>query len=486
MNREQQFFTSEKLEHSRRVNNLEVESDLLNSIRGNSALIADYVAPDETIVGCGYGGSESMTLFLTRPDREKFVRKILSERLVTSKWDRDGSDVMLPPCQKARQQTQYLTELPNSLRTIFPQVLDVVERERRVMEGNEYALYHEYIYDMTFIPGIEVSQFIRKYRPSGKIVAALYSVIFRLLNQKIHRYRRRLPKSKTLEQSYFQKIEKRLILSQNTAPKTFSDRLLQAEEIMINGKKMLNVPSLLREFRQNSAYHDILEPTFHSLVVGDTNTENIKIGNIEPLLREYSHFSITDPPFTAEDLEIRFLDPRAIGFHEDGVDTCADDPMYDNKPWHNSLGNYDKIHGEHFDLGYKFRDNIPHIFVAFHEDNPYEYSYSGIEQHFKEVMTAAWRLDCHDSDVNQNDINWLIRFVFLTGTHFMAMPPFHFSKREDGILIDDAHNQSRPLAIYAEGIQWLNLALNLLQGKIDEFYGFSVPNLKNKEIAAAA
>lgn len=486
MNREKQFFTEKTLENISKVSSTKGEPSFVDSIQGNSKLIADYVAPNETIVGYGCGGSESMTLFLTRPNQEKFVRKILSERLVTPSWDRDGSDVMLPPCQKARRQTQYLKDLPDSLRTLFPQVLDVFERERRVKEGNENVVYHEYIYDMSFIPGIEVSQFVKKYRPSSKVVAALYCVIFRLLNQKIHRCRRRLPRNKTLEQSYFQKIEKRLALSQKTAPKTFSDRLLQAEEVLINGKKMLNVPSLLRKFRENRAYHNILEPTFHSLVVGDTNTENIKIGNIEPLLREYSNFSITNPPFTAEDLEIRFLDPRAIGFHEDGLDTCADDHMYDNKPWHNSLGNYDKIHGEYFDLGYKFRNNIPHIFLAFHEDNPYEYSYRGIEDHFKEVMTAAWRLDSYDSDININDVNWLIRFVFLTGTHFMAMPPFHFSKGEDGSLIDDAYNQSRPLAIYAEGIKWLNLALDLLEGKIDKFHGFSVTSIRNYEMAVAA
>jgi hypothetical protein len=195
-------------------------------------------------------------------------------------------------------------------------------------------------------------------------------------------------------------------------------------------------------------------------------------------LRQYDNFSVTNPPFTAEDIEIRFLDPRAIGFYENGVDTNADDPMYDNKPWHNSLGNYDKIHGEHFDLAYQLHREIPHILLAFDEENPYELAYSGIEEHFSEVMTAAWKLDNPDSDVNQNDPNWLIRFVFLMGTHFMAMPPYHFSKNNDGILIDNAHQQKRPLAIYVEGIKWLNLTLDMLEGKIDEFHGIPVPDLK--------
>lgn len=460
-------FEETKAEHN------EVQSDALRLAQERSDLIANYVNPDETIVGFGYGGSESMTIFIEKPGIKKFVRKVLSERLITPKWGRDGSGVMLSPCAKAKSQTQYLMNLPESVKPFFPQVLNVIERETATDDG---STVYEYIYDMTFVPGIEVSQFVRKYNLSKEIVAALYCVIFRLLNEKIHSQRRRKMSRPTLEQSYFTKIEKRLALAQQTAPETFSDNLLKAEEIMINGKRMRNLPRLLREFRQNPYYQEILEPKFHSLVMGDTNTENIKIGNIEPLLRHYDNFCVTNPPFTAEDLEIRFLDPRAIGFYENGVDTSADDAMYDNKPWHNSLGNYDKIHGEHFDIAYQLHRKIPHIFLAFHEDNPYENSYCGIEKHFSEVMTAAWKLDNPDSDINQNDPHWLVRFAFIMGTHFTAMPPFHFNRGNDGVLIDNAQHQRRPLAIYAEGIKWLNLTLDMLEGKIDDFHGIPVPN----------
>lgn len=467
-----------------RLDVLEVQSDALRLAQDDSKLYEDYFASDECVTGFGYGGSESMTLFLQKPGREKYVRKVLSERLVTPEWNRRGKDVMLPPCPKAKSQTQYLMNLPNSVKPLFPQVLNITERTYSAQPEESTGLYYEYIYDMTFVPGIEVSQFVRNYRPPKEIVAALYRIIFQILKQKIHSQRRRKPLFPTLEQSYFSKIEKRLALAQKTAPKTFSNELLKAEVIAINGVKMLNIPSLLQQFRNNPVYREILEPSFHCLVVGDTNTENIKIGNIEPLLKNWENFSVNNPPFTAEDLEIRFLDPRAIGFHEDGVDTGADDYMYDNKPWHNSLGNYDKIHGEHFDLTYSFW-KIPRLTIAFHEDNPYEYSYQGIEEHFKEVMSAVWELNNFNSDVNQNDPNWLVRFTFLMGTHFMAMPPFHFSKNKDSILVDDADHQRRPLAIYAEGIKWLNLALDMLQGNVQNFYGFSVPIALPEERLAA-
>jgi hypothetical protein len=80
---------------------------------------------------------------------------------------------------------------------------------------------------------------------------------------------------------------------------------------MVNGRRLKNVPALLHTYRGNERFAGVLEPRFHALVVGDTNTENIKIGNIAPLLRSYGGISFAHPPFTADELELRFLDPRA-------------------------------------------------------------------------------------------------------------------------------------------------------------------------------
>jgi hypothetical protein len=428
-----------------------------------------YLRDGERFEDFGYGGSESLTLFLDRPGCGRIVRKILSERLVTPSWHRDGRDVMLPPCAKARRQTEYLNGLPEPVRPLFPRVL--AQAERRVGE------HHEFIYDMTFVPGIEVSRFILKHRPPPRVVALLYTEIFRLLRERIHVHRRRAPRAPTLEASYWSKIDKRLELAHETAPRTFDPQLLTAEHVLVNGRRLKNVPALLRAYRETERWQRVLEPRVHSLVVGDTNTENIKIGNVAPLLRSYEEVSFAHPPFSAEELELRFLDPRAIGFHEDGVDTGADDPMYDNKPWHNSLGNYDQIHGEHFDLDYRIHAGAPAFRIQFHEYNPYAASYRGIGRYFAESMRAAWRLDDPRSEIRESDPYWVIRFAFLMGTHFMAMPPFHFAKDEQGVLHDDPQHQRRPLAIYVEGLKWLNLAIEMLEGRVENFLGVPVPRL---------
>jgi hypothetical protein len=444
--------------------------------RGSSAEPTEFIEDGETLLGHGYGGSESLTFFIQCPTHGHVVRKVLSAPLITAAWDRNGNDVMLPPHVKARRQAEWLQNLPPEVAPLFPRVLALRGRSSGRLDPNE-APSDEFIYDMTFVPGMEVSRFVREFQPSPSVVALLYAELFALIARRVHRFRLTVPSGATLESSYFAKIEKRLRLSQATAPNTFSEKLLDSDEIMINGRRLRNVPELLRVYRSNPSFQAILEPRFHSLVVGDTNTENIKIGNIQPLLAVGHDVDFDNPPFTAKDLDVRFLDPRAIGFHADGEDTGADDPMYDNKPWHNSLGNYDMIHGEHFDIQCSDGDGLTKLDIRFHDDNPYSRSYSGIGRYFLPAMARAWDLRNPTASTWRNDPYWLIRFVFLMGTHFMAMPPFHFSRAEDGSLKDTPWDQKRPLAIYAEGVKWLNLAIDMLEGRVTEFHGVPVPDI---------
>lgn len=454
----------------------------------NNDVINQYMNPGEEIVGFGVGGSESLTIFLKKPGNSTtIVRKILSENLITAKWDRNGTDVMLAPYKKAKQQAYYLKNLPETVKPYFPYVDNIIERKVPKLTNGTSAindgapeLVNELIYEMSFIGGDEVSEFIRKYSPPVEAVARLYVVIFHTLNSIIHSNRVRNPSGSTLEQSYFRKIEKRIELSRKTSPGVFSDALLNTKNIYIDGIKLLNIEALLSKFRNNPNYLKILEPLRHTLVMGDTNTENIKISNPDELL---GFINAKDYSFTAEDIGVRFLDPRSIAFHENGEDSGADDPMYDNKPWHNSLGQYDVIHSELFDLKINKNHDGMSIEIIPYKNHSYSFSYEGIESHFKTVMYDAWDLDNPESDMNKNDPNWIIRFAFVMGTHFTAMPPFHFHSNEDGGMVDSYIHQRRPVAIYAEGIKWLNLTLRMLEGRTSKFYGVSVPFLDNKQAA---
>jgi malonyl CoA-acyl carrier protein transacylase len=473
-----------------------------------SSTVYAYVNIGELIVGFGKGGSESMTIFCKTEGEDKItVRKILSEALSTVNWNPKGEGAMLPPFAKAKKQVEYLQALPESVGRNFPEVYDVLERDIPIpphLQENGKTTYREVIYEMSYVPGEEVSRFIEKNSPPPAVIARLYEQIFQVLNQNVHTVNRVPAPGETLDVSYFKKIEDRLDLCRRTAPRTFSPELLDTERIIINGVSYLNSSALLKRFREYPEFLKILEPRFHSLVMGDTNTENIKMANPEPLLRaqrlieagvSQREIDAALAAITPESLGIKFLDPRAIGFKGDGGETC-DDPMYDNKPWHNSVGHYDEIHYEQFRLQVQTgEEQIPRVDIEFNEGNPYQKAYRvrdveakggkidkdaaphGMEDYFGPVMTAVYGLDDPESQNLEDDPYWLIRFVFMMGTHFTAMPPFHFQSELDGRLTDTYQTQRRPVAIYCEGIKWLNWALEMTEGKRTEFLGIQVPPL---------
>lgn len=479
------FLTS----HNKKVKAYSAKRKLITST------INAYIKHDETLVQFCSGGSESMTMFVTQEDSSDIiVKKILSEKLTAAKWNPEGKGVMLPPFTKAARQVDYLNALPESAKPYFPAVFSVEESESPSDKGSR-----EVIYLMSHVPGLEVSQFIKQYRPDPRITSAIYREIHHFLSINVHSHRVQKNTFSTLNISYFKKIEDRLKLCRRTAPSSFSEEFIKQKNIRINGIEYLNIEEVLKKFRASPYYQSILEPKFHSLVMGDTNTENIKIANIEPLLDIQKRIKANEDEHKIDELiralsyetiDLRFLDPRAIGYESEGKE-CRDDYMYDNKPWHNSLGHYDEIHNELFDIHVgKSKENSLKIDIDFHSENPFQSAYkvqditekrikisdvpelNGIERHFSNIMGEIY----HDnSDYVKNDPFWLIRFVFIMGTHFAAMPPFHFKMEEDGTIIDSYEVQKRPLAIYCEGIKWLNWCLQMLDGTREEFLGIQVP-----------
>ncbi|ECS8719542.1 hypothetical protein DIJ97_19880 [Salmonella enterica] len=468
--------------------------------------INSYIEANEVPVRFCQGGSESMTMFIQRfPHEPVIVRKILSEALTAAKWSPDGKGVMLPPFVKAARQVDYLRALPEYLKPYFPEVYSITSREILAPVNRKHVektVCKEVIYEMSMLEGEEVSQFVRNNNLATPIIARLYEITLTFLRDKVHCERRRPVTGNTLESSYFKKIEDRLILCQRTTPNVFSQEFIGSDKIVINGNEYYNIKSLLHVFRSHPEYQSVLEPRYHSLVIGDTNTENIKIGNTAPLLAIQSLISKNSAEdiiskalanINIDNIQLKFLDPRAIGFQSEGAN-CRDDYMYDNKPWHNSIGHYDEIHNEMFTLTMDLDSSgVPIVNIQFTENNEYQRVYKisdcaqkninpltdstviGIERYFSQVMNTVYGSVDSESVYFSDDPYWLIRFVFIMGTHFAAMPPFHFTSELDGTIKDSVHCQRRPVAIYCEGIKWLNWALEILQGKRDQFLGVGAP-----------
>jgi hypothetical protein len=440
---------------------------IANKFRVSPTAIKQYVQSQEEVTGFAIGGSESLVLFVI-PSRV-VVRKVWSEKLISAKWHPEGKGVMSPPLAKAKLQVDYLMSLPVPVKQYFPRVYDC--QEVKTYEVDAHGLLverHEFICDQSYVPGLEVSTFIERYQPTPQVVAHLYREILKCLKEKIHPYRKKTRDCPTVEISYLSKITKRLQIAQQTAPQTFT-ALITSDYLWIDGNRYKNIVQLLDAFR-NPDFLDVLEPRYHCLVMGDTNTENIKITNPDVLLTAMQEDRLD---FTYQDIGIRFLDPRAIGFDSAGA-SVVDDYMYDNKPLHNSLGNYDVIHAEHFHISMTTVAGEPHVTIEHKEQHPFREPYRDLDQYFSYIM-GGW--DVTDPAFLRDDPYWLVRFAFIMGTHFAAMPPFQFRKEYDGHVEDACEPQKRAIAVYCEGIKWLNLALALLTGVQKELYGIAMPPL---------
>lgn len=428
--------------------------------------IEQYIAAQERVRGFAIGGSGSFVLFITS---HVVVRKIWSEKLLAAMWPSDGTGVMSPPLAKAKFQVEYLQNLPDAVKQYFPQVYDFREIKTDDIGANGMPIErHAFLCDQSYIAGIEVSTFIERYQPESKVVAHLYKEILRCLKEQIHAHRKKRRDCPTVEQSYLSKIVQRLEIAQQTAPNTFTP-LITSDCVWINGKRYKNIAQLLDAFRHPNV-QEILEPPYHCLVMGDANTENIKITNPDVILTAMLQDKMT---FTYEDIGIRFLDPRGIGFASAGANV-VDDYMYDNKPLHNSLGNYDVIHAELFRIYVAIAQGEPHITIVQNGQHPFREPYRTLDQHFLYIM-EGWGVS--DPAFLRNDPYWLVRFAFIMGVHFAAMPPFHFTKEHDGHVRDEYDSQKRAVAVYCEGIKWLNIALDMLTGKQEELHGIPVSAL---------
>jgi hypothetical protein len=101
--------------------------------------------------------------------------------------------------------------------------------------------------------------------------------------------------------------------------------------------------------------------------------------------------------------------------------------------------------------------------------------YDKIEKYFAYVM-EGWGVS--SEEFAERDPNWVLRFAFMMGSHFAAMPPFHFRKDAEGLTPEDIQMQKRAIAIYCKGIMWLNKAQDMIEEQEQRLYGFSAGELQ--------
>lgn len=442
----------------------EFSNAVLSSLRRTRAVsvaeVLSYVGPGESLIGHGRGGSESLLLFVRRPRGTVVARKVVSERFIATVWPEDGSGVMTPPFRKAQRQVEYLDALPADAAPLFPRILSWHQRRSPVPPGDRRfgARDHvnEVVYDVTYLAGTDVTSFVAHWRPAPHAVARLYEETLRLLRERVHRHRVVARTTADVDECHLRKVSDRLALAHRVAPLAFPRYLTQSETVRVDGTPLLNVGPLLERFRDPRVTQRLEAPAY-CLTMGDANTENVRIGNPKALLRCLA----ADRDFTAEEIELRFVDPRAVGVRTAGA-TVVDDYLYDAKMWHNSLGRYDAVHGDHAAVRVE-ADGTGVAVTTLREPTPYDESYAGIDRYLLPAMRDA--VAAQERASGFRDADWEARFAFLMGTHFCAMVPFHFALDDRRAISGGPSAQPRPLALFCEGLAWLNATLDVLDGR---------------------
>lgn len=371
---------------------------------------------------------------------------------------------MSAPFKRASLQADFITSLPASAAQFFPKIYDVRRRTRAATAEERLRLdresIEEVIYDESYLAGTDLSALIEQMRPPARLTAAIYRELARLVQEQLHIHRRCLRAENMVERSYFCKMENRLALAKKSIPTVLSDDFIEVPAILINGQPYLGIRYILSELREIAQKSTILEPLSYCLTMGDMNTQNIKIGNEQVIL---TALASGREDFTYHDLEVKLVDPRGIGPISQGG-TTVDDYLYDAKFWHNSLAHYDIWYNGYFDLLFSTDRGIPEITIHLRSNQPFGESYEKIGSYFRDVMETGF--DGQGTSLMDADPHWVIRFVFLMGTRMCAMLPFHLQKAATGHVEDNWQQQARPIALYCEGIVWLNRALQMLRGQI--------------------
>jgi len=296
---------------------------------------------------------------------------------------------------KLRDEIDFLNRLPDALRPIYPAVLSTEEPDQQSLVMNQEFVGWPTVRAHLLHEGTDVGEIIERLRA---LMHHLKSVSYDVGT---------LPTpSDYIDRMHFQRVSKRIELTCEMCPPFRA--LVDAREIVINGKSYMNVPEALSSIERARSMRGLVTPSEVSpLAHGDLHLENIL--------------------FDAKSPDAKLVDPR-------GYEFC--DIYYDlGKLSHSVNGKYDLIHEGLFALVYQEKDGVVEASLGFTDDEAVR-MYDSIHTHLR-----VW---C--SELTSDDRS-LGRMLFNEAMHFTADMPFHLTG--DG-------KENRAVAIYLTAVMLLN------------------------------
>lgn len=402
--------------------------------------------PDETLLRFANGGSESLVFYVTTAAGSTFVRKASSAGLSAARWPARPRGVMSDPFERSRLQVEYLRSIPPSVAALFPSIYNVEQIDLDGALGCGTTLVTDYEY----IRGISMSSIVNQDIALPEHIDHLYARLALVLATQVHTVAPMHRRELAVEAYHLTKIEARLQLVRDSWAWAATHLHQNASAVTVNDQPYMSVEQCIAVIRADASMMRALEAPAYNLVVGDSNTQNILICGDPRHLRD-----VAGP----DSVPLRFIDPRGIGpARNQGV--VVDDPVYDWKYWHNTVGHYDAMFSGNFWMSVETASSSLHFQLGHRRPPAVEMSSRRLAAAFRSVVAHAAPPGVALSD--RYGEHWELRFLFLMGSHFAAMTPFHLNRSHQLSPIGD-HNSwmssSATLAMYCESARWLNACI---------------------------
>jgi hypothetical protein len=296
---------------------------------------------------------------------------------------------------KLRDEINFLKKLPEPLRSLYPAVLSTDEPDRNTVVMNQEFIDWPTVRAHLLYEGTDPNEVVQRLR------ALLY-----LLKRVSYDVGAQSAPSDYIDRLHFRRVRQRTQLTCDLSP--IFRKLVDAREVVINGKVYLNTPAILNLFEKSAALRAFATPaSVGPFVHGDLHFENIL-------------FDLTSTEF-------KLVDPR-------GYELC--DIYYDlGKLSHSVNGKYDLLHEHLFALDYKAAGKVIEGNLHYTNDHLVR-TYDLIRSHLH-LWCAELTGDDHS----------LGRMLFNEAMHFAADMPFHLAH-------DELENVA--VAIYLTGVRLLN------------------------------
>lgn len=305
-----------------------------------------------------------------------------------------------------RKEIEWLVHLSAEQSRHFPLVLD--------HELNQEPIF----YTMPHYPYPSLRTLMLEQKFSSTDCVSVLDNVLQFLIEHIYSENHRRGTENFIQRAHFDRVEERLrVIAKRSG---LWHRIIHSDELIVNGSRMVNVLLLLNRLKGDDSLCGKLTPDRTHMIHGDFHFDNLLVD----ANRESGEFIL--------------LDPRGE-FH--GYDIAYDL----GKLWHSFHGLYDFIHEGLFELEYSI--DRRGVFIEFHiREHPATKTFSDCNGEMTRMIV--------DIPFIAQNTNWFLQTVFAEASHFCALAPFHFEKKD---------SCRKTLARYLMGLVLLNKFYELFE-----------------------